>query len=453
MKDFTVGFVGFGEVNSPRDRIVHKYEKARADLENCGLCIVDGGMVTDDENRVEAAAALERLKAHRLDALILCITGWIPSYAVIRIADHFKSVPMVLWGLCGAYEDGRLVTTAEQAGTSALRHPMELLGFTFRYIYDTTDGQSALPEILEYLRAAKAKKCLVTAKVGMLGYRDMNLYGTMFDGVSLKEKTGVEIEFMEMLEMVQLVPKADPAETQKLYQHIIKNWHFTKPADEQVLLTGIRYYLALKKMIEKKGYEAVSLIDVDGMKRLLNYPPSLIFMLLANEMKLCTIPENDAHGSVTQLIAKHLTGQNAMYLEFYEFMKDRVLMGVPDYVPQDFTEGPYTITPTNFGLLGESMLNVSRLKTGTVTIARLYKSRAGYGIHLAVAQATAPRSWEEVGWAPPAPQLPSLELILGERTKAFTQNVMGQHYIVTYGDHTSLYKAFCSLSGIEYFEA
>lgn len=34
-------------------------------------------------------------------------------------------------------------------------------------------------------------------KVGMAGYRDMNLYGTLYDGLSLKQKTGVEIETFE----------------------------------------------------------------------------------------------------------------------------------------------------------------------------------------------------------------------------------------------------------------
>jgi len=40
------------------------------------------------------------------------------------------------------------------------------------------------------------------------------------------------------------------------------------------------------------------------MKKLLGFPPAMIFMLLSDEMKLCTIPENDAMGAVTQLIVK-----------------------------------------------------------------------------------------------------------------------------------------------------
>ena len=102
---------------------------------------------------------------------------------------------------------------------------------------------------------------------------------------------------------------------------------------DEILLTGIRYYLALKDVIVKYGYKGITINDVDGMKKLLGFPPSMIFMLLAQELGVCTVPENDVMGSAMQLIIKELTGQIGLYLEFYEFFKDRVLMGVPDYVP------------------------------------------------------------------------------------------------------------------------
>ena len=136
-----IGFIGFGEVNSPREMLEEKIAAAKERLMKKGLEVYDGGLVTDDIDRKEAAAAVERLRDKKFDVLIICLAGWVPSYAVIRTADHFKELPMVLWGLCGSYnEKGRLVTTAEQAGTSALRRPMQELGFQFQYVYDTTDG-------------------------------------------------------------------------------------------------------------------------------------------------------------------------------------------------------------------------------------------------------------------------------------------------------------------------
>lgn len=70
-------------------------------------------------------------------------------------------------------------------------------------------------------------------------------------------------------------------------------------------------------------------------------------------------------------------------------------------------------------------------------------------MHLALADAKAPFKWEEAGWTPPAPQLPSLEIVLGDRTEDFIQNIMCQHYIITYGDNIKLFSDYCKHCGIE----
>ena len=46
-------------------------------------------------------------------------------------------------------------------------------------------------------------------------------------------------------------------------------------------------------------------------------------------------------------------------------------MGVPDYVPAEIVEGRVTVMPNAFGDFGEGLLNVSKLKTGKVTLCRL----------------------------------------------------------------------------------
>lgn len=71
-----VGFVGFGEVNTPVEVIVSR-----------------------------AGAAAEALEKEGL-APVLCVAGWILTHAVIKISKHFRHLPVVLWSLCGWMEDG-----------------------------------------------------------------------------------------------------------------------------------------------------------------------------------------------------------------------------------------------------------------------------------------------------------------------------------------------------------
>jgi hypothetical protein len=64
-------------------------------------------------------------------------------------------------------------------------------------------------------------------------------------------------------------------------------------------------------------------------------------------------------------------------------------------------------------------------------------------------QAVPPRPWEEAGWLPPAPQLPSIEFIPDCTVDEFAQQVFGQHYIIAYGDHRQKIVDLCQVLGIK----
>ena len=228
----------------------------------------------------------------------------------------------------------------------------------------------------------------------------------------------------------------------------MKSWNFLKEGDINVIKKGVSYYLALKQIIDERKYVAVSLKDVDGMKKLLGFPPAMIFMLLADREGICTIPENDCLGNVTQALVKSLTGQIAAYLEFYEFFEDGVLAGVPDYVPAEIVDGQVTVSPEAFGLLSQGVLNVSKVKEGVLTMCRLAVENNKYVMHMVVGEGVNPGKWEEAGWAQPAPQLPGLKVLLKD-TEDFADKVMCQHYIISYGDNSKLIKDFCTIAGIE----
>ncbi len=444
-------FVGFGEINTPRDIIEKKCSDAAEVLKALPVELIETEAVSDDPRGEDVKHALAQLEGKEFDCLVICIAGWIPSHAVISITSKYAHLPMLLWGLTGYFRDGRLVTTADQAGTSALRGVFEDLGYRFTYAYSTITKGAPLEKIRNFFQSVEALSRLKSAKVGMMGYRDMKLYGTMYDGILLKKILGTEIEFFEMLEMQQRGEKLTTEEIQQVIDHIYETWDVEGEASQEVLTKGASLYLSVKQKIEEEGYEAISLIDVDGVKKLLEFPPAMVFMLLDQDPGVCTIPENDALGSVTQLITRYLTSQRSAYMEFYEFMEDRVLMGVPDFVPAEVVEGKVQTAAKAFGDFGKGLLNISKVKTGKVTLARLTQKNGGFALHAVTGEAVTPRSWAEEGWDDPAPQLPSLEIILDSPVEEFCNQVLSQHYIITYGDNLKLFAQFCSLAGIRMY--
>ncbi len=446
-----IGFVGFGEVNTHVDVVIRKCRAAEEALHGEGLDRLSFYPIAEDYEETQVRQAVAKLSAEPIDALVVCVAGWIPTHAVVKVTEHWRHLPMVLWGLCGWYEGDRLVTTADQAGTTGLRATFAGLGYRFRYVYDVIGKKTRSADVARFCRAATAARALLHDKVGEAGYRDMNLYGTLFDGLSLKKATGVEIESFEMLEMQQRYDALSEEAKREVVEKRIKRWHFLKPANDDAMMKAAGYYLAVKQIAEERHYRSISIKDVDGMKKLCGFPPAPIFMLLSED-GYTTIPENDSLGAVTQLMMNRLTGQLAGYLEFYEFFEKSVLAGVPDFVAADMVDGDaYTVLPAAFGQLSQGILNVSKVKTGTVTMSRLIYVDGKYAMQIILGDGKTPPKWEECGWDQPAPQLSALEIEIPS-VERFAENVACQHYIITYGDNRAAIRDLCRILGIDVVE-
>jgi L-fucose isomerase-like protein len=111
-------------------------------------------------------------------------------------------------------------------------------------------------------------------------------------------------------------------------------------------------------------------------------------------------------------------------------------------------DGEVTVMPAAFGELSEGILNVSRVKGGELTMCRLTTCGGEYYMHVVKGVGKTPMKWEEAGWTQPAPQLPGLQISLDD-VPAFAENVMCQHYIISYGDNTGLIEDLCSILDIE----
>lgn len=449
-------FVGFGEVNTPRELIERKCRLALDALHKTGLQSFVTAPVSDDPAGNDVNRARQELEAADFDVLIVCLAGWIPSHAVIDVVSPFAHKPMVLWGLTGEYfqerdhTPRRLVTTADQAGTTALRNTFDSLGFHFKYVYDTPDAPyAAAQQVKDFCLVAQTAARLRTARIGSMGWRDMKLYSTLVDGVSLRRVIGTELEVFETLEITQRMLAQNQTEVMRIADGLIAAWQSDRPLSLDVLEPSIRLYLAVMERVRLRNYQGITLNDVDGVKKLLGFTSAEALMMLSDLGGLTTIPENDGLGAVTQLIVRFLTGQPAAYFEFYEFFNDRVLIGVPDFVPAGVVDGGVRVRLTRFGALSEGVLNVSKVKTGRITLCRLASRGDCYRLHCVTGEAVSPRPWEEAGWTPPAPQLPSLEVILDTPVDAFAQSVCGQHYILAFGDITPQLSDLCSLLGIE----
>ncbi len=367
------------------------------------------------------------------------------------IAEEYISRYRVDKAIIGAdgfsFEEGVTSHDPENAGvTKLVAENAETVIVAADYTKIGTRGVVPIAPIEK--KVAKTIKKLRHSKVGMMGYADMGLYVCMFDGMSLRAKIGPEIEVFDMLEIVQKMEKVSHRDVQDLLEEKKKFWNINPDVREEALVNAIRIYLAIKERIKEGSYNAISIKCVEGMKKYMNFPPCMILTMLSEELPV--ICEDDALGAVTQLMIHYLTGQSAPYVEMYEFMKDRILVGICGFVPPGATEGKVCVARyAGWGGLSEGAMNVSRMKTGPLTLVRLFSKGDNYKLHIVTGEGLPPRRWEELGWEAPAPFFPSLEIKLDVPVEEFAQKIASQHYFVIYGDHKEEIRDLCKVLNIE----
>ena len=99
-----VAFVGFGEVNTPKEIIQEKCDQAIQWLTSSGLDVSSTAPVCDDPAGETAQRAISELTGRNFDLLIACVAGWIPSYTIVRLlSDVYKRQALGRAGYTGSW--------------------------------------------------------------------------------------------------------------------------------------------------------------------------------------------------------------------------------------------------------------------------------------------------------------------------------------------------------------
>jgi L-fucose isomerase-like protein len=439
-----VGFASFGFYGYPREVIASRAHEAADAVRALGVEVVETEPLTgfDDVRR-----GLAQLACQDLDAIIACVIAWTETPVIVGLLRDYLHLPILLWGRGGYTVNGRLVSPAAQAGTAAARDTLESLGARFLYLYDYPDSPMRLDKVNDFCIAARAVRTLGHARMGMMGYADMGLYSLMFDGLDLRKKIGIEVESFDMLEIDQAMSRMAPERVAGTLAEWKRDWTLEQPVPDPMLERVARLTLALGDKIDERGYLAMSTKCVYGVTKYMGCTACMAQSMLGDRTHF--VCENDVPGMITQTMLGLLTGQSTTFMEMYEYFPDRLLTGVCGFVPKSFIEdGKVRVRGHTWGGSSGGLVNTAQVKTGRVTLARLSPRGDPYRMHIVTGEAVKPRPWEELGWAPPAPYFPSMEVLPDGGVEEFAQKALAQHYAVVYGDHRTKLEELCHLLDI-----
>ena len=210
----------------------------------------------------------------------------------------------------------------------------------------------------------------------MIGFNDMGMFTTDFSAVKLRDKIGLEVESLDMLQLLRRMEALEAGEVNKEIQRVTRAWEYPlgKPKQE-VLERVFRMYLATVQICREKNFSGFSYKCVDGVDAELGLTHAVPSALVASA-GIPYVDENDVGNLVAELMLKWLTGQEPMFLEHYDHHPEWILLGEDGYIPDAFIDGKPQIKNVSTVLLG-GIAHCSRLKLGRMTLACLAEDARG----------------------------------------------------------------------------
>jgi L-fucose isomerase-like protein len=442
----TAAHVPLGSSMYERDRLDAIAARAEEELRGAGITLVRTGPVThpDDVDR-----AVAELSAGDWDLLILNVINWIDVRAAARVALAFREHPTLLYSYGGRTEGDVLISPAAGAGSTGLRYPLERFGIRFDYLFNAPDTPMDTPGVTSMARAARARRMLGSARLGMVGAHDMGLYTTPFDVTRLRGRIGPEVESIDLLQLRKAEDALDADAVEQEADRLSASWDEpfgSIPPD--VLRRAVRLALATLRVCEQRGFDAFSYKSVEGISLELDTTHNLASSLVASA-GVPYIDENDMLNLTAQLMLGWLAGSTPSFLEHYEHHPDWILLGVDGFVPDDWIEGRPRVKPVTSVATGApvGVAQCSRMRPGRLTLACLAEAdtQNGYRMHLVTGEGVEPPAWEEM--SVPGP-LPSLRFIPDGDVRSILDTVQSQHFAAVHGDHADDLERLCMLLDI-----
>jgi L-fucose isomerase-like protein len=426
-------------------RVIDEMEKGIRALDSIE---VSGSFMLKNEPSVqEALSGIEKLN---FDFIILDIVSWhITPYVMNVLKKHKNNKPLLVYSTGGRTdESGKLHSSAAPAALTALTPALKEMGYRFKVIYEKPDEAHKFDKIGDYARTVSAYTQITNARIGLIGYADMGLFSCTYDKTEVFKKLGIEVEDYFSYEIGRVMDEAPQTVIDAVKSDIKKRTVFTNEVSDQALDRAARLYYAMKNKADSRALSAVSIKCVTGATKFMGINPCMAQSLLADK-DLSVICECDAYGLITTLMLSALTGRTAVFMENYEFFDEQVLAGVCGFLPKDFSDGDHTFKSSRLGDFFIGISCISKVKTGPVTFARLFRKNGNFAMFLSRAETVSPMKWTELGWEEPTPDFPSLLIKPEMGMERYVSECPGQHIVIVPGDCLAAMKDLCALMDIE----
>jgi L-fucose isomerase-like protein len=277
---------------------------AKTALRSAGLELVEEKLII--ASKQEAQACISRFKKmDDLDALVLFSGTWVWAAHLISVLRDFSFTGkgLLLWTHPGS-QGWRPV------GGLVMHGALKEVGIQHRFVYGGYDDPNTISRILAYCRASHEKNELNMSTAGVFGGRGMGQTCGVADPSQWMRVFGVDIDSRDTTQLLETAKQISQAEIDQAKIEIQPLFSVPIPEGE-VAERSIRLYLAIKKIVEKEGWDFYTIQSFPGLSD--DYSATCFAQSLMLEHRIGTSTLSDFNTLLTVKLLTDLSEEPVYY--------------------------------------------------------------------------------------------------------------------------------------------
>jgi L-fucose isomerase-like protein len=310
-----VGYAPQAKLSWINDTLQETRRQAIAALEALGVEVVAGPLLTSDADAVALAAEFRR---QEVDVMVFHYVTF-PLGSMTPILAQQVGVPVILWGMPEPPFDGGRLKANSFCACNMNAHALTKLGHPYSFVFGTPD--TIAQSMTRHFRVAAAMKKLKTARIGMVGSRVPGFYTSCFNEMQLRKELGVEIKYIDLLEIVDAAEKLGEEEAEAAYQKITGGTGSCAKVSEDHLRKAARLYGAFVSFRDKLDLDGFAVKCWPQFGDIYGIAVCSTVGQLTNDGMVASC-EGDVYGAVAMLILKELSAQAPFYCDLISFEEE-----------------------------------------------------------------------------------------------------------------------------------
>jgi L-fucose isomerase len=431
------------------NRVKSYLPEARDALQGLGMKVVDCGAIARTTSAM--AEQGEKLRREGIHVLVIYVGTWTYSSTAV-IASMKVDVPVIVWANAS-------IETFGIVGGSIVRGALDEVGMKTYLVYGDFKDKKTLSRLKNLCSGIGGATKLRGMIYGEGGSRCMGMYTARIDPSEWMSRFGVDVDGFEQVDVIRRAEKIPDKETKAFFEWMRLEFGGIE-VKEEVMRAQIKLYMALRQVIEEKGYDFISVKCLPELPSC--YTTFCLAHALLNDVsddgfgERCSFVaacEADSNGALTMQILNNITGGATLFTDvlYYDYADNMVRMCNCGSQPTDFARSRKDVTWVTEGLrefdwvIGGACPRYVG-KPGKLTIARLSRVSREY-VMLIVSGEALDMPLSKINDT--NPQQPHVFVKLECSQDGFIDSLRSNHVHVVHGDFKKELITACEVLGIK----